>query len=316
MRLLVAILVAWCAVFPAAAEPIEVTAHRVVLHDGDRSRTAVDGLIFRGGLDLRSPDDRFGGLSALAVSADGGRLIALSDKGFRVEARLVHDGRGNLAGIDGVRLEPLRDTDGDRLKKKKKSDAESLAVTADGLLVAFERRHRIWRYGGDGPPVPLASPPGLAKAPRNGGIEALTALADGRILALTENFTVAGGSVGWVGDGQHWAGLVYVPADGFSATGAATLPDGDVLVLERAYSPLAGPAARLARVDRSAVAADALLVGRPIATLRPPLTVDNFEGVDARLDANGKTLVYLLSDDNFSPLQRTLLLMFELASDK
>jgi len=34
-------------------------------------------LRFRGGLDLRSRDSRFGGLSGLAISADGARLTAL-----------------------------------------------------------------------------------------------------------------------------------------------------------------------------------------------------------------------------------------------
>jgi hypothetical protein len=38
------------------------------------------------------------------------------------------------------------------------------------------------------------------------------------------------------------------------------------------------------------------------------------EGISARRDAaGGKTLVYLISDDNFSAVQRTLLMMFELA---
>jgi hypothetical protein len=37
------------------------------------------------------------------------------------------------------------------------------------------------------------------------------------------------------------------------------------------------------------------------------------EGVSARRGPNGETLVYVVSDDNFNaPLQRTLLMMFEL----
>ena len=50
--------------------------------------------------------------------------------------------------------------------------------------------------------------------------------------------------------------------------------------------------------------------------------LDNFEGIDARRDADGRTLVYLISDDNDcakvpggsrgTGLQRTLLLMFAL----
>ena len=46
--------------------------------------------------------------------------------------------------------------------------------------------------------------------------------------------------------------------------------------------------------------------------IAPPLTVDNTEGVAARRDNAGHTLIYLLSDNNYSVSQRTLLLMFKL----
>jgi hypothetical protein len=36
------------------------------------------------------------------------------------------------------------------------------------------------------------------------------------------------------------------------------------------------------------------------------------EGIEVKSGPDGETLVYLLSDDNFSILQRSLLLMFEL----
>lgn len=317
MRLLATVLAVLFAFASAAAEPIPFTAHAVALDDDDPGRTAVGDLVFRGGLDLRSADNRFSSFSSLAISPDGGRMTVATDYGYRIEARLSYDARGNLAGAGEALLYPLGDTDGSHMTEKKKADAESLAVDGDHLLVAFERLHRIWSYAGpEALPVPLAPLPGVAKAPRNGGVEALTVLADGRILAITEKFTIAGGTVGWVGDGKHWDGLFYVPGPGFRPTGAATLPDGDVLVLERMFAPLTGRAARLVRVDRSAIAADALLVGRPLAKLRPPLTIDNFEGVDVRLDGQGRTFVYLVSDDNNNMLQRTLLMMFELTSDK
>ena len=40
--------------------------------------------------------------------------------------------------------------------------------------------------------------------------------------------------------------------------------------------------------------------------------MDNFEGLAVARDADGGTLVYILSDDNFHFLQRTLLLLFRL----
>ena len=48
-----------------------------------------------------------------------------------------------------------------------------------------------------------------------------------------------------------------------------------------------------------------------IATIDLPLTVENFEGIAVRPIPGGSAYVYLISDDNFHTLQRTLLLMFE-----
>ena len=55
-----------------------------------------------------------------------------------------------------------------------------------------------------------------------------------------------------------------------------------------------------------------MLKGELLARFAPPLTVDNFEGLAVARDADGATLVYILSDDNFHFLQRTLLLLFRL----
>ena len=40
--------------------------------------------------------------------------------------------------------------------------------------------------------------------------------------------------------------------------------------------------------------------------------VDNMEGIDAHLTAEGETVLTMVSDDNFSMIQRTLLLQFTL----
>ena len=90
---------------------------------------------------------------------------------------------------------------------------------------------------------------------------------------------------------------------------------GDVFVLEHRWSLLAGTRVRIARLgaaDLAQAAAGATLVGQEIARLEAPLTVDNFEGIAIRRGSGGETLVYLISDDNFNPLQETLLMLFRL----
>jgi hypothetical protein len=301
---------------PAAlAEPVAVEARPVALDDRDPTVAVVGRLRFRGGLALRSGDERFGGLSALRVAPDGGRAIALSDHGHRFEMRLRYDGLGDLAGVVAADGGALGGLDGRPLTGFGERDAEAMTFGAGGeLIVAFERQHRIWRYfPGEARPEPLPPPRELAKAPYNGGIEALTTLADGRLLALTESYGGADARVGWVSDADGWSPLTYAVDGGFEPTDATTLPGGDVLVLERRFSLRGGVAARLKRLDAGQVAPGAHLVGRALAVIEPPLAVDNMEGVDVRLGPRGETLIYMVSDDNFSPSrQRTLLLMFEL----
>ena len=302
----------------SAAERIQVTARAVELNPEDPAQFSVGALRYRGGLELASRDRRFGGLSALMVDADGNRALALTDKGHAVTLELIYDSEAGLAGIAGATIVALAGADAMPLSRRD-GDAESLApVGLDSAIVAFEGHHRLWRYrraNGTiiGPPSPLPPPPGLGLAPNNGGIEALTVLADGRILAIAENLVYRSGPfVAWLGNGRSWNRLAYRRSGEFKPTGATTLPSGDVLVLERYFSILGGLAIRVMRVDPKQITRSAAIVGTEIARLEPPLTVDNFEGIDARRGESGETLIYLVADDNFQLVQRNLLLMFAL----
>lgn len=316
----VAIVMALPAAEPARADPIVIDARPVALDEADGTVTRVGALDFLGGLELSSPDHRFGELSGLEVSADGTRMTAITDGGYWITARLDYDPAGRLVGIGDAALYPMRDAAGLPLEGSWR-DAEGLARLADGRrAVGFERRHRIWLYGGNvahAAGQALAMPAELGAAPNNGGIEALTQLADGRLLALTEDFRASeGGLRGWIialDGGGDAAPLAYLPARDFHPTALALLPDGDVLVLERRFTVIAGPGARLVRVAQATIAPGAIVSGRELGRLEAPLTVDNFEGLAVRRDAVGRTLIYLVSDDNFNPVQRTLLMQFRLA---
>jgi hypothetical protein len=280
----------------------------------------VGDLIFRGGLALNDPIDGVGGFSAIRVSADGARLLALSDRGRWFDMALAYDPRGDLAGAEVAGSGRLIDPDGRSLTRVYESDAESVAALPNGsLVVAFEQDHRLWRYPGteppfSQPPTELKAPPGIGRARGNQGMEAVTELADGRLLVIAEGLRLADDTgAAWVGDGERWSAVGYGLNPGFEPTGAALLPDGDVIVTERRASLLGGFAARLVRLPRESLDGGARLDGREIARLERPLTVDNVEAVAVRLNGSGETLVYVVSDDNFTPFQRSLLMMFELS---
>ena len=50
--------------------------------------------------------------------------------------------------------------------------------------------------------------------------------------------------------------------------------------------------------------------------LAPPLSLDNFEAISATRGPDGGLRLYILSDDNFSALQRTLIMQFTLPESK
>ena len=49
-----------------------------------------------------------------------------------------------------------------------------------------------------------------------------------------------------------------------------------------------------------------------LARLASPYAVDNLEGISVTTGTRGETLLWIISDDNFNPMQRNILLLFEL----
>ncbi len=304
--------------FPAAAsDAIEVVAEPIALDPADARRRRVGTAEFLGGVALFARDPRFGGWSDLWLDPDGDRLMMISDRGHWLDGRLLAGVEGGPVAVSAARIGTLDDEQGKPLRRRE-ADAEGLARLPDGgFAVSFEQRHRILRYPAaeppfSRPPVPFAEPPGVSRAPDNGGIEALAMLPDGRLLAIAEELLEDGVNAAWIGDGASWTRTGYRAAPGFNPCGATLAPDGDLLVLERHVRVLSW-AVRLARVPRAALTAPGPLAGAEVFRLAAPLTVDNFEGVAARRRADGATVVTLIADDNFSLFQRTLLFAFALA---
>jgi hypothetical protein len=313
---------------PRGSSALALEVSPVPLDPTDPSRMAVGPLQYRGGLWLQGSDPRFGGLSDLRVSADGGQLTAISDCGHGFEARLTYGDDGHLTGVVDARLVPLVGPNGAPLGLAD-IDAESLvAAPAGDWEVGFEGRGRIQAYGPHfaGPAKPVPTPPGLGECGRNEGLEAMADVGDGQRLLVCEGRRSASRTVpAWVGHGAAWTERDYPllfaggwAGEPFRPTAAARLPGGDVLVLERRFPPVG---ARLVRITRQDLQGKGSLDPQEVARFEAPLTLDNFEGVDVRRDARGRTLVYLLSDDNNcdkgpgsrgTGQQRTLLLLFEL----
>jgi len=262
-------------------------------------------------------DPGFGGFSGLEVSPDGTRLWAIGDRGTLLTARLVYDDAGRLAGLADRALAPLRDLGGTPVRDLR-ADSEGLARLPGGAFaVSFERTHRVLRYPGSPAatlPEQLPMPPGALALVANRGIEALTALADGSLLAIGEMIVTPEGGLhaAWLGGEGGWAHLAYVVPAQYRPTGAATLPDGDVIAIERRNPRLFVVGGRIVLIPRETIRPGAQIGGIELARLTPPLLNGNFEGIAAWRDPAGRTRILVISDDNFLPIQRTLLLEFVL----
>ena len=277
-------------------------------------RKQFDALTLVSAFRLQSKDKRFGGLSGLSIGTDG-KLYAISDRGYWLSATMERDQNGTLVNLIDWQIASLL-TPANTPAEGALQDAEALTRAQDGsFLVGFEGVHRIWRYSAppetfQSIPVPVPIPPLMARAPSNGGIEGLAALPDDRILFLTEEFQNPDGSFkGWIIDNDRFSELSYVPGPGFRVSDSAALNNGDVLVLERRYVPMGILSARLTLVKSESIRPDAKLVGTELLKLEQPLAVDNFEGL-AIQETNKGIVIFIVSDDNYSSFQETLLLQF------
>ena len=150
--------------------------------------------------------------------------------------------------------------------------------------------------------------------PLNGGGEAMAILPGGGRIIVSEDANRH--------DGSHVALLTrngvtrevgIAAIDRFAPTDAVAIDATRILLLHRHFGA-DGQAAAISLVDLGPALADAdastAVPIRILARWRPPVTVDNMEGLAVRREGN-RLFVYVVSDDNFNSLQRTLLMKFE-----
>jgi hypothetical protein len=99
----------------------------------------------------------------------------------------------------------------------------------------------------------------------------------------------------------------------FDISDCAVTPKGDLLVLERSYSRLTGVGMRIRRIPLAEVKPGATVDGPALVEADMGYQIDNMEGLSVHRAADGSLVLTLISDDNFSMIQRTLLLQFTLA---
>jgi hypothetical protein len=310
---------------PLAKPPlsIEVEARPIPFFDThDRSHLRFGSLQYRSGLVLTSKFAGFGGLSGLRLDSKGERFIAISDKGMWFTGRLVYRGDA-MTGLAEVEAAPMLGADGKPIAARGWYDTESIALDGSLVYIGIERVNRILRFdfsrdGTRSLGEVVATPAGVRKLPNNKGLESLVLVPNGLPLAGT---LIAISERGLDPDGNILAFLIGGPTPGqfsihrtkeFDISDAVLLPSGDLLVLERKFSLLVGMVVRIRRMPLKSVAPGVIIDGPSIFDADLGYEIDNLEGLDAHIGADGTTVLTMVSDDNFSMIQRTLLLQFTL----
>lgn len=265
-------------------------------------------LTYLGGWALTGNDARIGGISALHVEAGEG--LALSDAGWRIRFRLP-SGR-NPVRAEVAMVEEGPGPPGDKVNR----DVESLAVQGGEAWLGYEQSNEVWRYDrARFSRRSSAAPPAMREWSDNAGPEAMVRLADGRFLVFAEGDGGDSEAILFAGDpavaGTPALRLRYRPPAGYRVTDAAALPDGRLILLNRKVALFEGFTARLTVAALPRPADRALIVGQEVAAFDGAVTRDNFEALSVTRE-NGRTILWIASDDNYNPFQRTLLMKFAL----
>ncbi len=98
----------------------------------------------------------------------------------------------------------------------------------------------------------------------------------------------------------------------FDISDAALLPSGDLLILERSFSWPEGLLVQIRQIRITDVRPGATVDGPILFEADLRFEIDNMEGLAVHQTPAGEIILTLISDDNFSALQRTELLQFTL----
>ncbi len=249
------------------------------------------------------------GLSAVWVSADGDRFIAISDRSFAISGRLTRDSTGRISGAALTGREELA-VQGKAGRQP--IDSEGLAIGPKGeIFVSAEGPARVLQFASFAQAgVPIGKPRDFGKLPTNGALEALAIGPDGTLFAVPETTRRDTGPFPlYANTDSAWRVVAQIPRiDDFLPVAADFGPDGQLYVLFRDFSFVGGFATRLVRYkikDQN--------LGQGQTLIETPFGLHgNLEGLSLWRNSKGLLTATMISDDNGNFFQSAELVEYHL----
>lgn len=302
-----------------ADETITVTSSSLRVFDRSVPDNRFGPLTYLGGMVLDSPNRNFEALSGLTVIGD--QIIMVTDQGYWVTATLETNATGVPTGVSEARIGALLNVDGTPMLTKRLADAEAVTLVGEDVWVTSERNRPIRAYTlEDGSFSGPARLPFGEVAPltgsRNQGLEAMVHITTGPLAGETLIFleepprrAADPTAMRLMPDGSR-VPFAIRRQDDFAITGAAMMPDGNILLVERRFSWNHGIFMRLRHLPASDIATGAV-EGWVILDADGDTLIDNMEGIGVT-DHDDGPIITLISDDNSNFFQRTVLLRFQI----
>ena len=278
-----------------------------------KASSLLKNLEYVSGLELNSNHEDFGGLSGLIIE-DNNNFTTIGDQGIWMTGQLILNNNDELTSISNAKLGYLKSEKNIYLVQSGKlfTDAEAVELFNGKLVVSFERNHRILSYEKiEGVAQLFYDKMKLLDLPNNGGIEAMTSLKDNSLIFISEDLVDSNDRIVGFRLYENKLSKIFVKKNGsFKPTDLSVLPSGDILMLERSFTPIKGAKARISLIKYQDIIESPLITPIYIDTISPPMIVDNFEGISSIKSNSGGYFIFILSDDNFNFLQKTILLQF------
>lgn len=298
---------------PATSADYEVKPFEITCVPHKAFERASNKVKILGATELSSEEKEFGGLSGLIMRRDTSTIYTMTDRARLIKTTPIFDKNNVVTCMQDTIMRPLRGRS-TRPLIGHYGDSEGLSFAnknENKILVSFERAHRIVEYALEEKqllPKHHYKEFELKELPYNDSYESVRRLENGDIIGFPENFSEEKNILqGYLVTKKKQRKKIYLKQkDTYVLTDINILSNGDFITLERAFSFFKGINIIMRHIPQKDLLSGKVADGKIIFEISSGEGGDNMEGMSV-IPTKGGDLLYVVSDDNFTSLQDTII---------